>query len=46
MKKTYKEQLIDIDRLIEKEKEKLGNRGSDAIIAKYEAKRKQLKNLC
>jgi hypothetical protein len=43
-KPTYKEQLEEVERLIQREK--LHNsRGSELLLEKYHAKRKQLLNL-
>ena len=44
MKKTYREQLEEVEALIQREKV-LNQRGSEALIEKLMAKRNQLKNL-
>ncbi len=44
MKKTYREQLEEVEALIQTEKV-LNQRGSEALIEKLKAKRNQLKNL-
>jgi hypothetical protein len=43
-KQTYKEQLEEVEKLIQREKV-LNQRGSEALIEKLMAKRNQLKNL-
>ena len=43
-KQTYKEQLEEVEKLIQREKV-INQRGSEALIEKLMAKRNQLKNL-
>jgi hypothetical protein len=43
-KQTYKEQLEEVEKLIQRERV-LNQRGSEALIEKLMAKRNQLKNL-
>jgi hypothetical protein len=43
-KPTYQEQLIEVERLLQRERV-LNQRGSEALIEKLIAKRNQLKNL-
>jgi hypothetical protein len=43
-KPTYQEQLIEVERLLQRERV-INQRGSEALIEKLIAKRNQLKNL-